>query len=126
MILTRPPLTDECRRRWLDGASARLRQLRHEHDLPRLGDRPQGRGDVIAKLLDQRVAGRALDLHVTARNRECDDRLSRGGSVAPMTAASATDGWLTSADSTSVVEALWPDASITSSNRPSSLELATC
>ncbi len=42
------------------------------------------------------------------------------GSVAPTTAASATDGWLTSADSTSVVEMLWPDTSITSSTRPSS------
>ena len=42
------------------------------------------------------------------------------GSVAPTTAASATFAWLTSADSTSVVEMLWPDTSITSSTRPSS------
>ena len=31
------------------------------------------------------------------------------GSVAPTTAASATFGWETSADSTSVVEMWWPD-----------------
>ena len=42
------------------------------------------------------------------------------GSVAPTTAASATVGWETSADSTSVVEMLWPETSITSSTRPSS------
>ena len=42
------------------------------------------------------------------------------GSVAPTTAASATDGCDTSADSTSVVEMLCPDTSITSSTRPSS------
>ena len=42
------------------------------------------------------------------------------GSVAPTTAASATVGWLTSADSTSVVEIRCPDTFITSSTRPSS------
>ena len=42
------------------------------------------------------------------------------GSVAPTTAASATFGWETSADSTSVVEMLWPETSMTSSTRPSS------
>ena len=42
------------------------------------------------------------------------------GSVAPTTAASATFGWRTSADSTSVVEMLWPEISMTSSTRPSS------
>src|SRR5690606_5694874 len=42
------------------------------------------------------------------------------GSDAPTTAASATVGWLTSADSTSVVEMRWPDTFITSSTRPSS------
>jgi hypothetical protein len=42
------------------------------------------------------------------------------GSVAPTTADSATFGWLTRADSTSVVEMLWPDTSITSSTRPRS------
>ena len=41
-------------------------------------------------------------------------------SVAPTTAASATFGWETSADSTSVVEMLWPETSMTSSTRPSS------
>ena len=41
-------------------------------------------------------------------------------SVAPTTAASATAGWSTSADSTSVVEMRWPDTFITSSTRPSS------
>ena len=35
------------------------------------------------------------------------------------TAASATVGWSTSADSTSVVETRWPDTFITSSTRPS-------
>ena len=41
-------------------------------------------------------------------------------SLAPTTAASATVGWSTSADSTSVVEMRWPDTFITSSTRPSS------
>ena len=41
-------------------------------------------------------------------------------SLAPTTAASATAGWSTSADSTSVVEMRWPDTFITSSTRPSS------
>ncbi len=42
------------------------------------------------------------------------------GSVAPTTAASATDGCDTSADSTSVVEIRWPLMFMTSSTRPSS------
>jgi hypothetical protein len=42
------------------------------------------------------------------------------GSDAPITAASATVGWLTRADSTSAVEMRWPDTFITSSTRPSS------
>ena len=41
-------------------------------------------------------------------------------SLAPTTAASATDGWSTRADSTSVVEMRWPDTFMTSSTRPSS------
>ena len=41
-------------------------------------------------------------------------------SVAPTTADSATVGWSTSADSTSVVEMRWPETFITSSTRPSS------
>ena len=41
-------------------------------------------------------------------------------SLAPTTAASATDGCDTSADSTSVVEMRCPDTFITSSTRPSS------
>ena len=41
-------------------------------------------------------------------------------SVAPTTAASATLGWDTSADSTSVVEIRCPETFITSSTRPSS------
>ena len=40
-------------------------------------------------------------------------------SVAPTTAASATRGWDTSADSISVVDSRWPDTFITSSTRPS-------
>ena len=40
-------------------------------------------------------------------------------SVAPTTAASATFGCETSADSISVVESRWPDTFITSSTRPS-------
>ena len=40
------------------------------------------------------------------------------GSSRPMTAASATLGWDTSADSTSVVEMRWPEIFITSSTRP--------
>ena len=42
------------------------------------------------------------------------------GSVAPTTAASATDGCDTRADSTSVVEMRWPETFMTSSTRPSS------
>ena len=38
----------------------------------------------------------------------------------PMTAASATSGWSTSADSTSMVETRWPETFITSSTRPRS------
>ena len=41
-------------------------------------------------------------------------------SLAPTTAASATLGCDTSADSTSVVEMRWPDTFMTSSTRPSS------
>ena len=41
-------------------------------------------------------------------------------SAAPTTAASATDGWLTSALSTSVVLIRWPLMFMTSSTRPSS------
>src|SRR4051794_32047745 len=41
-------------------------------------------------------------------------------SFLPTTAASATDLWSTSADSTSVVEIRWPATFITSSTRPSS------
>ena len=41
-------------------------------------------------------------------------------SFAPTTAASATEGWLTSACSTSVVEMRWPEMFMTSSTRPSS------
>ena len=41
-------------------------------------------------------------------------------SLAPTTAASATFGCDTSADSISVVESRWPDTFITSSTRPSS------
>ena len=41
-------------------------------------------------------------------------------SVAPTTAASATVGCDTSADSTSVVEIRWPETFMTSSTRPSS------
>ena len=41
-------------------------------------------------------------------------------SLAPTTAASATEGWLTSDDSTSAVEIRWPDTFMTSSTRPSS------
>jgi hypothetical protein len=41
-------------------------------------------------------------------------------SLAPTTAASATDGWLTRACSTSVVEIRWPEMFMTSSTRPSS------
>src|SRR3954449_8669730 len=42
------------------------------------------------------------------------------GSLAPTTAASATFGCETSADSISVVDSRWPDTFITSSTRPSS------
>ena len=45
-------------------------------------------------------------------------------SLAPTTAASATAGWSTSADSTSVVEMRWPDTFITSSTRPEQPEVA--
>ena len=40
--------------------------------------------------------------------------------MAPTTAASATWGWDTSADSISVVESRWPETFMTSSTRPSS------
>ena len=40
-------------------------------------------------------------------------------SLWPITAASATFGWETIADSTSAVESRWPETLITSSTRPS-------
>ena len=39
-------------------------------------------------------------------------------SCSPMTAASATSGWATIADSTSAVESRWPETLTTSSMRP--------
>ena len=59
--------------------------------------------------------------HAPAHDDEGDDALAgHRDRSAPTTAASATDGCETSADSTSVVEMRWPDTFITSSTRPSS------
>ena len=90
-----------------------------DHDLPRLGDRADLLGHVVAQLLDQRR--RPLVAGVAAQDHERDDAPGRSSaSVAPTTAASATFGCETSADSTSVVEIRWPETFITSSTRPSS------
>ena len=43
----------------------------------------------------------------------------------PMTAASATALWSTSADSTSIVDTRWPEMFMTSSTRPSSQKYAS-
>ena len=79
---------------------------------------------MLAQLLDDRLAG--LESSATA-SAASPRRITNAtmawpvvGSVAPTTAASATFGCDTSADSTSVVEMLWPETSITSSTRPSS------
>ena len=67
---------------------------------------------MIAQVVD-------LDLGAAAKDDVGEDRLAGRASLAPTTAASATAGWDTSADSTSVVEIRWPDTFITSSTRPS-------
>ena len=72
--------------------------------------------DVVAQLGEQFVA--SLEL-ATQRHERCNG-LPGNGSARPTTAASATASWLTRADSTSVVEMLWPAISMTSSTRPSS------
>ena len=91
-----------------------------EHDLPRLGDRAERLGHVVAQLLDQLLAGLASVSTLPRRIENATIAWPVVGSVAPTTAASATDGCDTSADSTSVVEMLWPETSMTSSTRPSS------
>ena len=55
------------------------------------------------------------------QGHEGHDGLSRWWHrCAPTTADSATAGWSTRADSTSVVEMRWPETFMTSSTRPSS------
>ena len=72
---------------------------------------------VVAQLLDELVGwARCPPRRVTNAAMACPVVAS----VLPTTAASATAGWSTSADSTSVVEMLWPETSMTSSTRPSS------
>ena len=89
-----------------DLARAGLRQVLGEEDRLRLRDRPDVLGDVVAQLGDERVA-RLVAARAGSRTRRWPGRSCRRS--CPTTAASATAGWSTSADSTSVVEMLWPD-----------------
>ena len=49
----------------------------HQHDLPRLGDRPERLGHVVAQLLDERLARRAVG-RPPAQDHERHDRLAGG------------------------------------------------
>ena len=83
-----------------DLARTGLRQFGDQHDLARFGDGTDLLGDVLAQLGNRIVPG----LHVAAQDDERHDAWPVISSVAPTTAASATSGCKTSADSTSVVE----------------------
>jgi hypothetical protein len=61
-----------------DLAGPGLRQLRHDHDLPRLGDRADLDGDVVAQRLHQLLAGARLRGGVAAQDDEGDDALPGG------------------------------------------------
>jgi len=78
-----------------DLARARLRQVVAETDLLRLGNRADLLADPVAQI-DSPVVSSGL----------------------PTTAASATSGLVTSADSISIVPMRWPDTFSTSSMRP--------
>ncbi len=81
------------------------------------GDRADDVGDVLAQLDGQRVV-----TALTPARRMTKAKIAWPviASVLPTTAASATLGWSTSADSTSIVLIRWPATFITSSTRPSS------
>ena len=65
------------------------------------------------------LGGEVVVARVAALGRdERDDRLAGVLVGAPITAASATFGCETIADSTSIVESRWPETLITSSIRP--------
>ena len=73
---------------------------------------------MVAQLLQERVVLVASTLPLTVTNATIACPVV--GSAAPTTAASATFGCDTSADSTSVVQMRWPEMFMTSSTRPSS------
>src|SRR4051812_4932670 len=62
-----------------DLAAARLRQLRRDQDLPRLRDRADLLGDVVAQLLQELLATGDVVRDVPLRRHERDDRLAGRG-----------------------------------------------
>ena len=78
-----------------------------------LGDRPDLLADMVPEFLHDRVPG----VHGIPAQGTTDWPVV--SSAAPTTAASATTGWLTRADSISAVESRWREKFITSSTRPS-------
>ena len=82
-----------------DLAGARLGQVRHEVDVVRRRDRPDLRPHVAGEDLLEVVAG----LLPVLEDDVGVDALALDVVGKPTTAASATAGWLTSADSTSAV-----------------------
>ena len=89
-----------------------------DHDLARLGDRADLLLHVLAQLLDDVLA--AVARRDSRRITNAQTAWPVVSSAAPTTAASATFGCETSADSISVVESRWPETFMTSSTRPSS------
>ena len=98
-----------------DLAGARLRQVVGPDDALRPGELADPLRDVVADLLD-RARRRRRDRPRGSRRRRSTGPVS--SSVWPMTAASATFGWQTIADSISAVDMRWPETLITSSTRP--------
>ena len=102
-----------------DLAGAGLGQLGDDHDLPGLGDRADLLGDVVAQLLDERLASAVAG--AAAQDDEGDDAPGRwSSSVAPTTAASATFGWDDQRRLDLGGGERWPETFMTSSTRPSS------
>ena len=71
---------------------------------------------MLAQFGGERVVGLIAARGVTKATMACPVI----GSAAPITAASATAGWLTSALSISIVPMRWPETLSTSSTRPNS------
>ena len=94
---------------------ARLRQVAGPDHPFRPGQFADPLGDVLVELADHLLVAVEVALRVT--NAQIAWPVC--SSLWPITAASATFGWETIADSTSAVESRWPETLITSSIRPS-------